>query len=253
MRVGVSAIGYECKEHLAKVLGPWSLLHDLAEVFISVSHGVFPETASLGFPIYSTDGTCDKLLQLKKNGVLDNVIITDSPTLEKDLRNITLPYLFEQNIDFLVLLDLQDELYTIQELENIFKFIYSNEEYDWFKVNFKNYVFDDKTYVDDFVAPRIWRMDRNEGVGGFYYDNEIVYRNGKTQGECPNIVFPRSVCFPRHLSWVGSKEYLCRKIRFQHVHYGHCSYMWDESKNALAFDPNYYKMVNKSLPALYKD
>lgn len=257
LRIGISAIGYECAEHLAKVLEPWLFLRKATvtryEFFISVSHGVFPETHSLGFPIHSTDGTIARLSERLAEKEIDNLIITEKPTYERDLRNHTLPYLFDKNIDILWLLDLQDEIYSVKEILNTLEFVENNPT-DWFKINFKNYVFDEYTYVNDFIAPRIWRTKTAHGeVAGFYYDNEIMYSNGMTQSDYVGLTIPREIAFPRHLSWVGSKSYLERKINFQKVHYGQCSYRWDAQNGRLAFDDAYYAKNGLVKPTLFHD
>src|SRR3954464_3995690 len=129
MKIGVSAIGYECAEHLDKVLLPWFALQG-EEVFLSVAHGVFPETAALGYPVYSTDGTVERLLELNR---IPNTqaIVLDVPTKEAHIRNSTLPYLLNNNIDLLWLLDLQDEVYTVEEIHSTIEVIKGNPDYDW--------------------------------------------------------------------------------------------------------------------------
>lgn len=253
MKIGVSAIGYECEEHLHKVIAPWNNHKINAEVHISVSHGVFPETAKLGFPIKSTDGTLVELNKYYMAGIVGKVTVTEQPTFEKDLRNLTLPYLFDKKVDLLWLLDLQDEIYTVDQINAIIKYVEENPFNTWFKINFKNYVFDYNTYVNDFTAPRVWRTDRCGGIKEFYYDNEIVYNNGVAANDLPNELVPRDVAFVKHLSWVGSPEYLKRKINFQKIHYGDCSYAWDEQANKLIFNEEYFKKFNKEKPNTFKD
>lgn len=257
MKIGISAIGYECAEHLDKVLEPWLLCKNKIgetedQFYISVAHGVFPETYKLGFPTLSQDGTIEKLQQYEKEKKIDYFQVLNTPTFEKDIRNATLPFLFYNEIDILWLLDLQDEIYTEVQIYNIINYI-QNSDKDWFKINFKNYVFDESTYVDDFVAPRIWKNNTNNGINQFYYDNEIIFNNGKKANELPNELIPREISFIKHLSWVGSKEYLQRKINFQKIHYGNCSYIWNDQNNKLDFNLDYYSKINKEPPIIYKD
>lgn len=258
MKIGISAIGYECAEHLDSVLKPWIECKNKYkedggdEFYISVSHGLFPETYQLGFPIHSTDGTIERLKQYESLGDIDYLQVLESPTFEKDIRNSTLPFLLCQDIDILWLLDLQDEIYTTSQIYNILNYV-ENSPHDWFKINFKNYVFDHGTYIDDFVAPRIWKNYTNQGINKFYYDNEILFNNGRHAKELPHSMIPRDIGFIKHLSWVGSKDYLTRKINFQKIHYGTCSYRWDDNINALSFNEEYYFKTNKKMPIIYKD
>lgn len=253
MKIGINFLGYECKEFLPKVFEAWKEYQKEEEVYISVTHGIFPETHKLGFPIESTDGSIEELIKLYENGTINDLVIADQPMFEKDLRNLSLAPLFNKNVDLIWLLD-ADEHISIDEIRKIVAFISSNNHFDWFKINFKNYVFDEKTYVNDFIAPRIWRTDRNEGIAGFYYDNEIMYKNGKSHTIYPNTVIPRDVAFPRHLSWSGSESYLKRKCAFQEIHHnGLCSYKWDEKQKRLIFNDEYYKKAGINPPILYKD
>ena len=64
MNIGITFIGYECMDLMPQALQPWmdlrknpSLVEGIDSVFISLSHGCFEETAQLGFPILSTDGS----------------------------------------------------------------------------------------------------------------------------------------------------------------------------------------------------
>lgn len=254
MNIAVTAIGYECAEHMEKVLKPWNDLRSEGyQIFISVAHGVFPEVAQLGCDSKSKDGTISLLNKMLDEEMIDSLVIKDFPTKEKDLRNATLPFLFEKGFDLLWLLDLQDEIYTAKEILSIIKYIESKPESHWFKINFKNYVIDESTYIDDFIVPRVWRNGVNKGVAGFLYDNDIIFKSGQIQTDAPYSSVPRETAFPKHLSWVGSSEYLKRKIEFQKIHYGFCSYEWDEISNKLKFSENYYKMVDKPIPTLFKD
>lgn len=255
MKIGISALGYECKEHLEEVLKPWLSDKVNAEVIISAAHGVFPETHSLGFSTVSTDGTVQELLELERKGIIAKASIADRPMYEKDLRNLTLATLFDSGVDYLWMLDLQDEIYSVKEINQILEYISdpSLNTNCWFKLRFKNYVFDDNSYIDDFTAPRIWRNDRCGGILGFHYDNEITYNNGAKQDVLFHSVVPKEVAFIKHFSWIGSPEFLKRKINFQRLHYGQCSYQWNQEKNCLEFDDNYYLKNKLTKPTVYKD
>jgi hypothetical protein len=253
MKIGITTIGYQCAEHMQSVLAPWLSPDVEADVVISASHGVFPETATLGYPIKSTDGTIELLQEYREFGKIGNLIITDKPTYEKDLRNLTLPFLFEQNVDLIWLLDLQDEIYTPQDINRILDFINQDKFPSWYKIKFKNYVIDNNHYVDDFVAPRVWRTDRGMGLQEFYYDNEMIYKSGIKQEQIPSEIIPKEVAFIKHLSWVGSPDYLKRKIAFQHNHYGLCSYRWNEAENKLELNDDFYKTYNKIKPRIFSE
>lgn len=253
MKVAISAIGYECMEHLSEVLRPWEDLRISGKLdfFLSVAHGVFPETHQLGFGIESQDGSHDHIQDFP---IVDNFVFLKDPTYEKDIRNSTLPYLFDKGFDLLWLLDLQDEIYTSVEILRIIDFVFDpiNKDIDWFKINFKNYVFENSCWIDDFVVPRIWKNPTRDKVGikRFHYDNDIEYKDNSLAANRPFKIVPKNIAFIKHLSWVGSKEYLQRKINFQKIHYGACSYAWDEERGRLTFNDEYYIKYNKVKPEL---
>ena len=120
MKLAISAIGYECAEHLNEVLAPWEELKKHHKVRISAAHGIFPETHKLGFSVESRD---DSHNIIPAHPSIDNFVFLEEPTYEKDIRNATLPFLFEEEFDLLLLLDLQDEIYEVNQILKAFKFV----------------------------------------------------------------------------------------------------------------------------------
>src|ERR1017187_10484432 len=127
MKIGISAIGYNCAEHLDKVLAPWLRKDYDFEIILSISHGLFPEYEKLGFTIESKDATIQKLKEYKSKGLINSFTVLNNSMYEKDIRNTTLPDLLTHNIDYLWLLDLQDEIYTPDDIKKIVTFIKFNE------------------------------------------------------------------------------------------------------------------------------
>jgi len=256
VKIGISGIGYQCAEHLSEVLQPWLDLRATSkqEILISLAYGVFPEVYSLSqINPDRPDGSLASLRELLFQKRIDTLFVSPVPKYEWDLRTCTLPSLLQRQIDLLWLLDLQDEIYSIDEIQRIVNFIERHKEAVWFKVNFKNYAFAMDSYIEEFIVPRIWRARVPAAVQRFHYDNSVTYEGGQKQETLPNTAIPRSVAFPKHLSWVGSPEYLKRKIRFQHLHYGTCSYRWDEESDSLQFNEDYYRRAGKPVPTVYKE
>jgi len=230
MRIGISGIGYQCQEHLADVLRPWFDLKtkDEPEILISLAYGVFPEVYSLMQATPEpTDGCLSSLRGYLSDNKIDALFVSPVPKYEWDLRTCTLPPLLQRQIDLLWLLDLQDEVYSVDEIFRILRFIEGHKDILWFKVNFKNYAFAFDCYVEDFVVPRIWRARMPASIRCFHYDNSITYADGQKQESLPHCTIPRDFAFPKHLSWVGRPEYLKSKIRFLHILYGTCMYKRD--------------------------
>ena len=256
LRIGISGIGHQCGEHLAAVLQPWFDLRTNSkhEILISLAYGIFPEVYSLTqVNPEPPDGSLSSLREYLSERRIDVLFVSPEPKYECDLRTRTLPFLLRERIDLLWLLDLQDEIYSVNEILRIVDFIESHQEKVWFKVNFKNYAFSLDCYIEDFIVPRVWRARIPASIRCFYYDNSITYEDGQKQESLPHCTIPRDVAFPKHLSWVGTPEYLKRKIRFQNLHYGICSYKWDEERNCLQFNDNYYLRLRRRPPEVHRE
>jgi hypothetical protein len=258
LKIGITCIGYECLEHVDRTLEPWlkirnnEIKSDLIEsVEIGISHGCFEETAQLGYPIKSQDGTLEKFSAMRSSGQIDHLFIHDNPKKEYDMWTENFVAM-QERIDMLVLLPI-DEVWTVQEIENTLRFIQFNELADYFKINFKNYCIDFNTWVDDFIVPRFWFTKRQGGLKGFYKDDLVEYNNGKKDVQCSHLVVPTNLAFPKHYSWVGSKEYLQRKLKFQGLRYGDCSYAWDEATDRLKLNDEFYRKFGRPKPILKHD
>lgn len=257
MNIGVSIIGYESKNTLNECIKPWNDLRDSHNVRISCAHGVFNEVSALGGSIYSADGTHEEFEFLANTRGLDyyidNYVFINKPAYEYQIRNATLPYLmrdFDGNggkMQILILVD-ADEIYTLQNIHDVLKVVETNKFMEWYKIKFLNsvkYKGKNARYFS-FNAPRIWRNDKNGGIRGFWYDNNIEWNNSIKQEQAPYLVISNPVI--KHLSWTGSDEYLKRKVDFARLHYGQCSFKWTDS--GLEFDKEYYRRNNKEIPEL---
>lgn len=259
MKIGISSIGYESKELLEKCFNSWNeiknnkdLCPEITDIKICFGHGCFEETYKLGFPIHSTDGTVELANEMKLKGEIDEIIIYNEPQKEFEMWTNNLVKLKEHNIDLLIMVNV-DEIWDIEEIKKLIKFIKRNELVDYFKVNFKNYCINYSTWVDNFIVPRAWFVNRNKGLKRFYRDELVEYYNEKKDIECSSLTIPRAIVFPKHYSWVGSKEYLQRKLRFQALRYGSCSYEWDELNNCLKLNDSFYSKYKVSRPILSYD
>ncbi len=256
VRIGICGIGYQCEEHLAHVLQPWFDLKKIGthEILISVAHGIFPEVYAISQYLREVpDSTVASLREYLSDKKIEALFISPEPKYEWDLRTCTLPALLKRQIDLLWLLDLQDEIYPVEEILRIIDFIDAHKEIVWFKINFKNYAFAMDCYVDDFVVPRVWRAKIPATIRCFHYDNSITYEDGQKQENLQHCAIPRELAFPKHLSWVGSPEYLKRKIRYQNLHFGLCSYKWDEENNCLQFNEDYYLRFRRHIPEVLRE
>lgn len=256
LRVGITFIGYECMELMPRALTPWfqiradpNLVEEIESLKISLSHGCFEETAKLGFPIRSMDGSADWMQKAKDDGEADGVFSYDTPMKEYDMWSGNYLWM-KDDIDFLVMLN-HDEMWALDEIRQLFKYISFNPLVDYYKINFKNYCINENTWVDDFIVPRMWWVNRNGGLKRFYKDELVEYNDGKKDTQASWATVPS--IFPKHLSWVGSKAYLQRKLSFQALRFRSCSYTWDDKNDCLALNEEFYAKFGIPKPQLHHD
>ena len=260
MKIGVIAVGYQ-SEYIIPSLAPWLLLknggYDNGETIpkdpnldikICTTSALFKERYDAG-ERYENSKNEDFLKVLKSHNCIDEHFFIDKPIVDFESRNYCLDYLRQFDLDLIWQLDFGDEIYSAEYILNAVKFIEKNKFVDWFKINFKNFTFDEEHYLDNFAPPRVHWFNKNGGVHKFVWDNDLVYNNGLHSNQCSNIVIPKSICFPNHYSWCGSPEHLKKKIAYQMKCLGTCSFRWNDKEDKLEFNPDYYK--NTSAPIVY--
>lgn len=259
MKIGISSIGYESKELIEKCFVPWheikknkQLIPDIEDLKISFGHGCFEETYNLGFSLYSKDGTCDLIKQQKEQGIIDDLVIYDTPQKEYEMWTNNFLTLKKYDIDLLIMVNV-DEIWTLDEIRRMIKYVKNNDLVDYFKINFKNYCIDYSTWVDDFIVPRIWFTKKEPKLRSFYRDDLVDFEDGSQDSSHSHLVIPKNLVFPKHYSWVGSEEYLKRKLNFQSLRYGTCSYAWDDTLKKLKLNEEFYLKYNVPKPRLNKD
>jgi hypothetical protein len=178
---------------------------------------------------------------------------------EHEARNISLDYLKNNtDIDTVLILDV-DEFYTEKEIENLLKFI-NSEDFSWIawaKINFKNYVFDGKSWTDDFCPPRIFKIKYQDyALDKFYWDNDILYIDKNSASvdykQLSSITVPKNKIHVKHMTWLDN-ERSKNKIKYQEKHFGSCSYQWNDSKKCVEINKDFYKKSGQIPPTIYND
>ena len=259
MKIGITCIGYESKDLLEKCFVPWNqikadktLIPEVESVRICFAHGCFEETHKLGFPIYSTDKTHELAKEMYDKSLIDDLIIYDTPQKEYVMWTNNLLKLKESGIDLLIMVNI-DEIWEPEEIKKLIKYVKNNELVDYFKINFKNYCIDYKTWVDDFIVPRVWFVNKNKGLKRFYQDELVEYEDGTRDVNRSHMTVPKHLIFPKHYSWVGTSDYLKRKLEFQRLRFGICSYSWDQVNDKLQLNDEFYNKFGVPKPSLNKD
>lgn len=91
----------------------------------------------------------------------------------------------------------------------------------------------------------------------FYYENDVYYldeNNNKIDyKQLSHLSIPKTIAHVDHYSWCGDKTYLQNKLKYQNHRYkGICSYIWNNEKDCLDFNEDFYKMINQPTPQIYK-
>jgi hypothetical protein len=255
MKIAVVAVGYKCP-NLEEVLTPWLKASKKYDLKICSVSALFKERQEMGEKYDNKE--MDDILMGYVGGGIEGHLATEKPILDFESRNMALSYfkIRKYDFDYLWQLDLFDEYYTEREITETLEWVKENNLYDFYRVNFKNYFgkIEDKTYVLDFKPVRIINNRHYNGIKRFFFDNDVEFQDGTTTPNCAGITIPRRVCNPKHLSWVGDKEFLTNKIKYQKKAIGCCSYTFDEDKRGLRFDlEGYYKKFGLLPPEVYND
>lgn len=241
MTVGVIFTAYNMADTLSKSLASWIYAH---ESYLDGHH--FRICAvSVPFVYYNeprTDDTLSILQRAREAGLIDNIILSESPLTEVEARGLALNDLIDNKCDIIIQVD-ADEFYTSFDISRILSFVSAREYIMAFTVALKNYVFDNKTYlVKPFCPMRIHRTRMgNLKAHCFYADNSILYRdvNGFTFKDIELTVLniPKSVAWIPHMSWPNN-ERSKKKVEYQMARWGDaCSFRWDD-KAGLCWAPN---------------
>lgn len=248
MRIGVLLSAYNSENFIDKCLEPWLNLRKELDVIIGCNSGMYKEYINFGFKP-KNKGTLYKLI----NYDLDFLISTGPNALlgENDSKNSILDRL--KNLCDIVWIVDSDEFYSEIDIKNIVDYINQNPEFDWYSINFKNYTFTERTFMDGFCPPRIFRTDRNGGIDKFYFDNHILYNDGNAFENKSNKSIPRNIAWIEHYSWLnkdtGSKE----KIDYQNQRFGGgCAFKWNEEIQSLEFIKEFYEKRNLEVPILHE-
>jgi hypothetical protein len=235
---------------------------DGVEVVISAVSLPFAEYKGNNDPIdYRSEDILNGALAI---GDIDYLTTGPAYISEAEARTLALKPLIDAKCDVFAIWD-GDEHPSIEQIENIIKFVNLNPWQTWFKLSYKNYVFDENTYlVDRFQPPRIFRVTSNGyTLKDFYFDNDVRYE-GFVAGaggfenkvlsykDLPNKVIPPAWSDIKHLSWL-SNESSKRKVAYQMAHFGQCSYKWDEVNDKLAFNEEYFAKLGLPIPEVASD
>lgn len=266
-KIGILGCGYECDEYIDAVLSAWIKIkkeNNLNVEFVfSFVYCQFKEYIEIN----GEKEIIEPEWYSKYKEHID-FFFTPKPSSEAEARNIALKPLLDNHCDVVWILDLQDEIYTINNIRNIADFIQRDGgSTAWFSICLKNYVFDDKTYLlDPFTPPRVFRTYYNNTyvLKSFEWDNDPFYERVDRQvndllkyefdttgkisyKQLSSMQIPQNITYINHYSWLSNNKSR-DKVNYQLKHLGECSYKWNEEKQQLEFDEIFFRRRGMFIP-----
>jgi len=250
MKIGIIYCAYNCANFLSEGISTFikakqnGLINNISVVSVP-----FIEYFNIKL---EEDSTIEILKNLKIDNHIDALFIEPKFIKESDARDLCLQYLKSVNCDAVWMVD-GDELYTDEDIKNIINFVTDNPKNYWYSINFKNYIFDAKQWIDGFCPPRIFKT--NVGllsIDKFYWDNDIVYKdidNNFFNYKClENITIPQNIANIKHMTWLHTNGR--QKYEYQLAHFGHCGYKWNYEVNKLEINTDFYLKNNLQIPTI---
>jgi hypothetical protein len=260
IKIGLLIANYNCGEYLQKCLEPWFQYKEKYNLKISVVDGRFK---NFGGPTQnSNDGGLELLEKFHNEGKIDFLNKPNRDLEEFEARNIALKPLLESECNYICSWG-TDELAKLEELESIFDYVNKKQDIAVFHINYKNLVFDNKSYTDGFCPRRIWKVESGGfRLKGFNYDDDCVYELAPTRAlyqdvNMPTIKIPKNVAFIRHETWL-SNERSKLKVEYQQKHFGPpkgagCSFKWNYIDNKLEWNLDYFHNTKQLIPEIFVD
>lgn len=257
MRIGVIYVSFGMPEYLTGSLLPWIAArqcrlggHDWVIACVSVPF--------VGFEMTTDATTRAALATHLAHRQIDWALTEDTPLLETEARTRALRYLIDAGVTHSWIAD-GDEFYTEDQIERIAGTVERNPFVAWWKLSFRNYVFDDKTYlVEPFTPPRIHEVHLGAyQAHSFYDDNSILYsgtitRDLKRDVDWAGFTLQSPACMIRHLTWMNSERSRL-KCTYQTARGWECSFAWDPARGGLVFNDAYFKARGQTIPEVVTD
>lgn len=250
-KIGIIFCSYNNKEYLLDSIDPWinCVKNNLGgdEFLISAVSVPFKH-----FPLQKRDSSYRILDNYVSMGLIKELFLIDEPMDETAARDLCLESLKKEFCDIIILVD-NDEIFTVEQICNIIKFIKKDPYVAWYRLCLKNYV-GDGYLSDPFTPPRIFRNVGKFKLFRFIEDNLISYLDEEKEinpNTLGNKTIPKEIAFVIHKSWpndLRSKD----KCNYQMARWGDCSYKWDE-ETGIQLNEDYYLSRGLVIPKILNE
>lgn len=248
-KLGIIFTSYATENLTTQSLEPWLKQDDIkvsAVSFPFINFDKLDNSKNLEILRNLKEKYKDKFISLRTG----DFHVTEEYARDKALQDILL---FS---DFCMILD-SDEIYTIEEINKLRQYINDNGGFHpIMKIEFKNLFGDIHHFIENFNPARIWKKNILDvfSLTKCYYDNNFIYKNNITNEEFKDTDFlhhiiPKEILQPVHYSW-NDPERSKRKVQYQEKHFGVCSFRWNNEKNKIEINENYYNKTGKEKPII---
>lgn len=230
------------------------MIDDCLKSWVSLKNEFDLEFCAISVPFKEYEGLNikeDNTAQILNNKYNIKTITEPRFIDESVARTLAFDELKKAGCDYVWILD-ADEAYTEDDIRKIIRFVEFNPEIYYFHINFKNYVFDGKCWIDGFCPPRIFKTHHAKG---FYWDNDMTYTlkdQDFSYKQMSMATIPKNIAHIKHMTWLNN-ERTKNKIKYQESHFKNgfgCSYRWNEEKDCLEFNEEYFKKSGEIKPKL---
>lgn len=257
MKLGIVYCSYGVDDLLNQSLNPWVKAKSRHDISIAAVSTQFKEYAEMGS--FADIITRPILIGSLEEGHINYLYTGYGENLEQEhiVRDHALQYLLSANCNYILLVD-GDEIYTDKEIDDLIAYIKRNPLIPWFRIEFKNLTFSESTYTTGFRPPRVFKVNVGEyKLNRFVFDNDISYlsvveKKEITQEQFASITVPVKICNPIHYSWISNQRSK-QKIEYQRKHFKDslCSFIWNDEKDCLEFNEEYFISRGISRPSLH--
>lgn len=256
MKIGIIFSLYNCVDFFDQCVEPWFKLKEKYNFIFSVCSGVHQQMDDKAKQRAKYNNAYSLLKILGKN--FDFIITTmgENNWTDEKSKTYLLNYLKDHDVDIVWVVD-GDEIYTEDQIINIINFIETNPQYDIYSLRYKNYIFKNTLWVDDFVKRVIYWTDRNNGIKNFIFDTDVGYNNNTYAIDSKkSCEIKRNIAFINHYTWLVTDPRTKEKLNYQNNKYfgskgKKCALKYDDD-NGLVFNEDFYEDRNILLPTLHE-
>lgn len=250
MKIGIIFTAFNASDTIEKCLSTWIKIK-LDE--IKNEHEFVYSCVCVPFEKFNNDPPDSTVDIIKSMRIMDFLYSDSKYISEIEARGLCLEFLKDSNCDIIWQVD-ADEFYTVEQIQKIINYIEKNKNIGWFSLSFKNYIFDENTFLKNpFTPARIFRTSLPPyKLGSFREDNNLTYIYDNI--EIPDV-FVKNKTMSSDYVWVDHYSWLSnsrskKKVQYQLSRWGQCSFQWNEIENKLEFNLEYYKKLGKSFPEI---